>query len=256
MLKKLGYFARPIQSSASTNTTTPWLPTDLSSLIGWWDAGDTATIHEDDAAGRVSQWDDKSGNGNHLSCSVSANQPVTNATTLNGANTIQFGQSAAHYLSPDGALTGDLPSNDSQNISIHIVFRQDTTVSQGAAVSMRTQIGGDALIPDFNTLNRGYYPGEANAYQIENPTSMPRGSEYLLGFNANLSDVEIYNNGSLIFNLGSGQNFDSFNRFLLGFRASSSKLWIGEIAEVVVAESLSVADRQALEGYLANKWGI
>jgi hypothetical protein len=43
----------------------PWTPAEITTLA-WYDPSDSNTISEDDAAGFVSQLDDKSGNDNHL----------------------------------------------------------------------------------------------------------------------------------------------------------------------------------------------
>ena len=70
------------------HTTADWTPLDLTSLVGWWDASDTATITS--SGGAVSQWDDKSGNGNHLVQATSALQPTTGTRTINSLNAIDF----------------------------------------------------------------------------------------------------------------------------------------------------------------------
>ena len=63
-------------------------PLDVSGLEVWLDASDSSTITE--SSGAVSQWDDKSGSGNHVTQATSDNQPTTNSLTLNGLNVIDF----------------------------------------------------------------------------------------------------------------------------------------------------------------------
>lgn len=67
---------------------TAFTPMQLGGLVGWWDASDTSTITS--SAGAVSQWDDKSGRGNHLVQATAANQPATGSATQNGLNIIRF----------------------------------------------------------------------------------------------------------------------------------------------------------------------
>ena len=62
-------------------------PLDLSPNL-WLDATDATTITE--VSGDVSQWDDKSGNGNNVSQSVITDRP-SNGGTLNGNNVIDWG---------------------------------------------------------------------------------------------------------------------------------------------------------------------
>jgi hypothetical protein len=53
----------------------PWSPENSEKTVAWFDAQDAATVHQDDAGGRVSQWDDKSGNTNHAVQAKADDQP-------------------------------------------------------------------------------------------------------------------------------------------------------------------------------------
>ena len=61
-------------------------PSDLSGLVLWLDAADSATITE--TAGEVSQWDDKSTSGHDFSQGTAADQPNTN--TINNKPGVFF----------------------------------------------------------------------------------------------------------------------------------------------------------------------
>jgi hypothetical protein len=61
-------------------------PKSLSGLVGWWDASDNASITL--ASGFVSQLDDKSGSGYHLSQSAEAARP--SLSTVNGKQFLLF----------------------------------------------------------------------------------------------------------------------------------------------------------------------
>lgn len=63
-------------------------PLDLTNLKLWLDAADSTTITE--TAGAVSQWDDKSGNGNHATQGVGASQPLTGGDVVNSLNVISL----------------------------------------------------------------------------------------------------------------------------------------------------------------------
>lgn len=259
MLTKLGYLTRPIARATNTtsNPNTPWLPTDLSSLYGWWDASDPTTIQEANNAGRVSQWNDKSSQGNHLSQINATNQPDTGTTTINGLNSFAFGGAAAHFLSPDGALTGTLSQLDAQDVSIHVVFRQSNTNSTGALISLKSTNGSDSIMPNFSSLNRYYGPNNTgSSYRIINPSPFDKSTVHLLGFESNATDISLYRNGILEVNEGTSAVSNFFNRFVLGYRTSANRLWVGEIGEIIISNALNTADRQAVEGYLANKWGV
>ena len=64
-----------------------WTPKDIETAL-WLDASDALTITE--SGGAVSQWDDKSGNTNHVTQVTGADQPETGSRMQNGLNVIDF----------------------------------------------------------------------------------------------------------------------------------------------------------------------
>lgn len=71
-----------------TGGAAAWTPASLPSLVAWYDASDTATITE--SGGSVSQWNDKSGNANHLVQGTGSAQPTTGTRTMNSRNVLDF----------------------------------------------------------------------------------------------------------------------------------------------------------------------
>ncbi len=82
MLLKLG------QLGFRSNSKSIFLPTEISNLALWLDASDAGTITH--SAGSVSQWDDKSGNNNHVTQGTASRQPTTNSVTIGSKNAIDF----------------------------------------------------------------------------------------------------------------------------------------------------------------------
>src|SRR5439155_19226332 len=81
--------------TSATHTTNVGLTVTASSstppvagYAAWYDASDTSTITASSNA--VSQWNDKSGNGYHLTQGTGSRQPLTNTDTINGLNVIKF----------------------------------------------------------------------------------------------------------------------------------------------------------------------
>lgn len=68
--------------------TPPFSPSDISGLELWLDASDASTITE--AAGSVSQWDDKSESGYNFTQPTAARQCTTGTRTMNGLNVLDF----------------------------------------------------------------------------------------------------------------------------------------------------------------------
>jgi len=65
-------------------------PASLADLLSWHDASDLTTILEIDSPGFVSDWLDKSGNGNDVVQGALIAQPGTGVATINGLNAIDF----------------------------------------------------------------------------------------------------------------------------------------------------------------------
>ena len=79
-----------------------FLPSDLAGLQLWLDAEDLSTITE--SSGAVSQWNDKSGNGQNAAQGIGSAQPTTGSRTLNGRNAIDFDGSAEYMDIPFSSL--------------------------------------------------------------------------------------------------------------------------------------------------------
>ena len=63
-------------------------PTRLQGLQLWLDANDKPTIVQ--SAGAVSQWNDKSGQGNNATQGSASLKPTTDSNTINGKNVLNF----------------------------------------------------------------------------------------------------------------------------------------------------------------------
>lgn len=87
-----------------------WTPASLSP-VAWYDASDTATITA--SSNRVSQWNDKSGNGNHLTQASGSLQPQSGINTLNSLNTVTL-DTVTRYMSASFSA--------SQPITVYAVY--------------------------------------------------------------------------------------------------------------------------------------
>ena len=71
-----------------------WTPADISTLL-WLDNVDTSTVT---LATGISQWNDKSGNGKHISQASGSQQPTIVANSLNGLSGVQFVRGSDQFL--------------------------------------------------------------------------------------------------------------------------------------------------------------
>jgi len=98
-------------------TEVPPDPNAISNMILWLDADDGSTIS---IGVGVSQWDDKSGQGNHVTQATGTLQPTVVTSVINGSDAIRF-DGVDDYLR-DTAFSGGIPS---QPITTYLVVSPD-----------------------------------------------------------------------------------------------------------------------------------
>lgn len=212
-----------------------WSPLDLPSLVGWYDASDTATIT--DSGGEVSQWDDKA-NGYHLTQSTAGLKPTTGTRTINGLNVLDFDGS-------DNLRRTTTPST-TVPFMVYVVFFADS-----AAGCIFDGIYGPA------DKVRLYYSGSTwHIYNGSNPLSSGDGSsgavhQWSLLFNSG-NAAQIWKDGSSLATSSIVGSY-GFGGINVGRDANDSNAFNGAIAELIISDS---SDDQALvESYLKAKWG-
>lgn len=243
-----------------------WTPSQLgASLSLWLDADDASTITE--SGGLVSQWDDKSGDGNHMTQGTGSAQPTYAATGFNSMPALQF--------NTDKYLGNSSPSGlDSQGDLFYASVFQITTSS-----SYRMIMGG-----------RGAFNEAAGANGI--PILQQLGTSPQLGIHNTgvaatlirvvVTDITqghlatvgraggIIGNGGTVTVTASGasssysttgtQTWNSAANavFQIGGRQQSGTSWLlGSISECIAMQrNATTGEREKVEGYLAHKWDL
>jgi len=220
-------------------------PDDISGLQLWLDASDLSTITE--SSGAVSQWDDKSGNGNHVTQGTALHQPSTGVATLNGKNVIEFDADA--YMG--GSFT--FPSGDLTFIAVAASTYDGTEVGSEIVPLITGSNSGEGeevtLLNEFGTPARAlrvvWAGGTASLWldgvSVSSPAPLSLGVHNII-----VAQVE-----------GAGAQSGAAVRVgaYLNYRQDYSKDM--EVAEILVYDSaLSTTDREAVESYLADRWGI
>jgi Ca2+-binding RTX toxin-like protein len=236
------------------------LPSAISpgNLQLWLDASDASTITESGSG--VSEWADKSGSGNDAEQSDITKQPTLNNGAFNGNNTIYF-----------------------NGLSESNILQTENDVSYGAFTIfsiLNTTVAGTRIIYEASAntnLNDGFYLTSGNSgtisvnvpgtgrteYQLTNgwardnspfiATHSFEGTNVSHTIGTNGLDA-IPNNNNITGDPGIASVTTSFN---IGARANGSAPYEGEIGELIFFNSdLSDADRQSVERYLSNKYGI
>jgi hypothetical protein len=248
----------------------PFVPTDIAGLRLWLDASDTTTITH--SGGSVSAWTSKDANARAFNQSSSGLRPTTGAATQNGLNVITF---AADALVSTAASSVWKFLHDGAKYSMFLVFRPGATANPGVDYALLvTGSGGGSsgisLLWQDNGVNERMYHivnntatpravlnqsgdgfAPANTFQIARVTADPA--------NATAADRSSMrrNAGTAVANntqTGTPSASNPSQTLSLGDTGFG---WTGAFAEVIVYESdLATPEVEAVEAYLAAKWGI
>jgi hypothetical protein len=241
----------------STSEAKPWEPSELSQIIGWYDASDASTITE--AGGFVSAWQDKSGLDNHLTQSDANAQPQTETESINQLNAIDFDHTGTY----DALETSNNPfgANISDAMIIFTATATDTSLktqfslsgNADAASRWQTHINrpsGETLF-DVGGTNEGV------GTRLTVPTDYSTGDNILMAFYVSTTESkqEVYSAGNLLSPTSTGRAVSTAGNILIGSTSNEgSSINYGEV--IILNGTVSSDERQLLEGYLANKWGL
>jgi len=219
-----------------------WTPADITTAA-WFDASDASTITA--SAGSVSQWDDRSGNGNHVTQATGSSQPATGSASLNGLNVLAF-DGGDHLKISSAPLT-------TQPSTIFVVTRVralglggrqyvfDGITSEANRNLLALERSGKPSI--FGQSWLAHTDSTTTNYSIYECTY--NGASSVIGINA---DRVSGNAGS--YTLGDG--------IVIGANRTGNLDFLdGYVAELIVYDGAMLADtRQVVEGYLAWKWDL
>lgn len=239
-----------LMAAGGTASTLP-----VSGAALWLDASDSASITH--SSGAVSQWNDKSGNGRHVSQSTASAKPTTGTNTLNGLNVITFdGGDVLSYSGSTGV--------DPDTMTAFIVFLESTQVTNAGIVAghagatndwtrtdafvFETHDNSSNLILTVDSANRGSWGGTgaapADIYALRRGAG--GGTFRNGGSNISTAPTGTWSTATGGFVIG--------GRYLSGAVAGTNRL-NGRIAEIIIYPSaLSVADTNLVGNYL-ERWG-
>lgn len=214
-------------------------PTSVTGLVAWHDASNAGSITA--SGGTVSQWDDLSGNGHHLTQATSTYQPTTGSSTINGLNALGF----------DGVDDYLRSSLTTGTTFIWFLVLNLLDISNGYS-SLMDGTGGGA---------RGHVWKGGTTWNMENGSSVGTTAPLSTGvrlysalFNGASSNIEIDSVRSSDVNPGS----NSMNGItLLADRSPDSATFVGaDVGELLLYDgAMSDADRASVSAYLKAKWG-
>jgi hypothetical protein len=227
-------------------------PSQVSGLSLWLDAADDATVIRTGV--NVTRWNDKSGS-NNTAVAGTATYPIYSPNSLNSLPVIQLRAANDYFIVANNFTYSAFPS-----LTYFIVMKpfgtQQSISALGVLSTDTPNFYGRSLM--LNGTNGNYRQERYSAFADITPYSSTRWDVVSMQFDTTVS-ASFTLNGTL-FNLtatASGTNTASFiigsapNSPYTGFNAN---LDIGEI--LVYAASLTTAQRQQIESYLAWKWNL
>ena len=243
----------------------PWVPTDITSAtLRMWFRADTLGLNDNDLVGT---WPDESGEGNDLVQGTTAFKPTFKTSIINSLPIVRF-DNVDDRLRYAGQLS------TAQIGSVWFVFQQASipsihwpwSSSDEATFNSFAQAGwfisdgaGGISLRLYDVPGGNYWRGNASA-SLSTPSIVAQGSNGTIWYtrlNGTDSGMTIVSGGASGDWFGDAPNRDSV---IMGGRLDSAGFafpFNGDIGELLILDgALSTDDRDALEVYLAAKWGI
>ena len=223
-----------------------WTPAQISTIF-WVDADDISTITLNGS--NVSQWNDKSGNGNNAVQATPAKQPAYSSTGFNSKPSVNFlgvtqlvvsTGTFGPNISIFAATRLDCPGFCSYKRLININATADVYGFFGATNNnFATFFGNGSSWNDTVDNTPSINVNSNSILEVVNPTSGSNATPYVNGTAQNTKVGTMASATGLFISEGGGQS------------------WDGPVAEIIIVNSgVSTTVRQQIEGYLAWKWGL
>jgi hypothetical protein len=237
----------------------PFSPTSLAGLTGWWDASDSDTLFDassggslSSADGAVGRWEDKSGNGRHFTQSVSGSRPVRKTSIQNGRDAIRLDGS-------DDALEGSVAISSFVSATASTVFVVARAASASSVVldsdsahgffDAGSSYGSSGFVGSYAAFAFGQQPAAPSiAYSVGDwkalTTRHGDGSLEIRLNGASATSASVSSRLFLTVPMNVGVNF-------------VGQFFDGDVGEIIAYNvALSTPDREAVEAYLIEKWGL
>lgn len=222
------------------------------SLELWLDANDTSTITE--SGGSVSQWSDKSGNGNHATQGTGSAQPTTSTRAINGLNALDFdGGDSLLISSIDFTDFAAFPE-----LTIVAVLESDSVTGLTNILDQRSGSTGLLIRRNGADFEAGYF-NTVGTYIARNAACFVVGEPVIVSMIISSTELKIFKNGvqigTTLPTVYAGMGTNAVTPAIAGTGAYPK--WDGAIVEFEAFNSaLTDVQHQQLTNYLKNKWGI
>lgn len=241
--------------TADGSAPADWSPSNLANVAAWWKADAGLTL----AGSSLSAWADQTSNSNDLSQANASEQPQRVTDGLNSTDTISFAGATLSMSAADSASL-DLAAN---GLSLFVVARPATGAS-AATILDKASTGNDSV----PTYRAGFAAGQNGKswqfYGTATEAVAATAATDVFSIFEIVTDEAGAGTGLLAVNGSVATTFastapaaDSTKPVIVGKVSDGTAPFGGEVAEaVLVGREVTLSERQKIEGYLANKWGL
>jgi hypothetical protein len=231
-------------------------------LIAWYETTMPNSISSTESADgvQVSTWYDISKSSttpSNATQATPANQPIYTSNALNGLPVLKF-NGAQYFLASNGQMMG--------KTTIFVVNKFDTGsalcafimgsqgVWQAGSLHLLLACTGSALYPQYSANSTSDF--------VNNNLSIVDGKFHIITYlDPNVGTKYIYIDGSNVETTATSVTDKSFVNYSIGAwyqsAVSISRYLSGSIAEIIIFNrDLNSQERQDVEQYLGQKWGI
>ena len=246
-------------------------PTVIDDCVLWLDADDESTVIT--SGTNITNWLDKSGNGNDSEVKDGAEHPQYDGSRVNGRRVVNFvatGNTSGDVLKGDFA-SGSQPFSGSTGGTIITVIKQKSFVGTEFAAWIELAQGaygsgsyGNRLV--FHIFGSAYSGADGNVNVIRmangagttNYTArIENGPAVIAAYSNDGSTTRTYVNGFAAGTHSEDKADDARTHYCLGDDMTSGDHFNGYICEVIVYNrTISDVERQQVELYLSRKWNI
>jgi concanavalin A-like lectin/glucanase superfamily protein len=224
-------------------------PDDLAGLEGWWKA-DSLVLADGDP---VATWIDSSGNGRDVTQGTAASKPTYQTGELNGLPVVR-------YDGVDDYLENTSFPNAADEYTVFVVAKLDATDAAQAILGDLSDAPGDVDWYFFNDGGTTYWRVQDSAGQKEDTYATDlRGAFHIYVGLVDGSTSFLYTDGVERDTVAySSPNAITSSILRLGqIRVSTGYSLTGDQAEVIIySRALSTSEREQVEAYLQDKYGL
>jgi hypothetical protein len=226
-----------------TPSFTQWTPALISTTL-WLDAADAGTITLNGST--VSQWNDKSGNGNHWIQATAASQPTYTQSLINGLDGLSF--AASQFM----ATASTVLQPDTHTM---LAVVRPITIASNDYVGSFGATANHAFSMFFTGRNRCHYWNSAGTLVTSDSDAVVLANSVNIAGQSHAPNLQFQNILNGIVKTSAANGSSTTNRIFERGRVSQrGAINLGEV--ILTTSQLSTDDRQKVEGYLAHKWGL